>query len=150
MSYKSIETVAWDVRNEDTIDFDGLKQLTLLWSDFNGEQIQAPTLLLRVENAQSQVVLARESTREIIGFAIGNALYTPLRRSPIFELWALYVHKDKRRNGIGRRLIEHVTALASSLGCSDVQVSADIREDAQYFYKSLSFKIFATRMRKEI
>ena len=65
------------------------------------------------------------------------------------RLTALVVGDRFRGRGVGRRLVEHVEAIATDLGCSQVELnSGEQRIGAHAFYSHLGYEQVSRRFRK--
>lgn len=71
------------------------------------------------------------------GFHRMTALH---RKDPVGRITLLVVSQDKRREGIGRTLVEAAEARLRKLGCGRVEITVgDRRSEAQGFYRHLGY-----------
>lgn len=93
-------------------------------------------------NANSVILVAEDE--EIIGFA--HVTFEQVRNNPMFVdrsyAWVhnLFVRKDKRRQGVGRALMEGAERWGSAKGAISMELTVwEANEDALRFYESLGF-----------
>ncbi len=86
------------------------------------------------ETSTVEVVLAEEGD-EAVGFALFFENYSTFLGRPGLYLEDLFVRPDRRRRGIGERLLQHVLALARERGYGRVDWAVlDWNEPALRFY----------------
>jgi GNAT superfamily N-acetyltransferase len=86
---------------------------------------------------------------KISGF-ITYSLRTVVRYpKPIAEVEEFYVIPEKRRNGIGRALMDKVVEFAKKNNCQYIFIaSGKDRSEAHQFYKALNFNEYAFHFRR--
>jgi GNAT superfamily N-acetyltransferase len=85
------------------------------------------------------VLLARD-TGQIAGLASYSFLWPAVGISRSIYLKELYVSSSHRRRGLGRKLMEALTAIAVDRGCSRLEWTTDRdNADARAFYAELGF-----------
>jgi GNAT superfamily N-acetyltransferase len=122
-----------------------IKALGRLWPLFNGERIEGKALLHRLSSSTRTLFLAHDMYGKAQGFALGSVESTPLRDSPFFEVWALFVAEGFRGLGFGKALITSVHQYAAAIHCTDIHVSSE--PEAAAFYQALGFSPYAKRLR---
>ena len=83
---------------------------------------------------------------EVVGFASGTTVMHPDHPTE-FMIANLVVHPDFKRQGIGRRLLQRITALAEDRGC--VHIWARAREDNVAF-RSLASSLDAQTVKGDL
>lgn len=100
--------------------------------------------LERMEASGLTMVLIAEDVGEVVGacqLAIYDNLVRAPRRKAIID--SVIVRHDRRRAGVGRRLMAHAVAVAAERGCCMVGVSTAFhRQVAHSFYDALGFDRF--------
>lgn len=142
-------TICTHLTGAHPIDENCIHELLKLWAQFNGKQISGVDFAEKILNSKRNLILASENG-EIVGFALCEAIYSPLTNSLYMELWALYVTESCRRTGIGRILLKEVEDFTKRSNCRDVHVSADTLPGVFDFYSSCGYTMYAVRMRKEV
>jgi ribosomal protein S18 acetylase RimI-like enzyme len=85
--------------------------------------------------AEGLVRIAVDGAGRIVGFAVA----LPVDRDARCELDDLFVEPDQMRRGIGRALVEDVSARAASAGATHLDVTANT--NALGFYTRLGFEV---------
>lgn len=107
----------------------------------------ASRLIDGLRNHPSAIVLFAELDGEIVGLAncfVNFATFTVAKFINIHDIVVLEAFRGK---GVGRALLQHISAIAKELGCS--KVTLEVREDninAQGLYKSEGFDDCFPRM----
>jgi GNAT superfamily N-acetyltransferase len=82
-------------------------------------------------------LLARDRD-ELVGLASYSFLWPAADLTSSLFLKELYVRRDRQRQGVGRRLMQALCAVAVRTGCSRVEwQTEDDNEQAMAFYRSL-------------
>lgn len=104
-----------------------LGDLFSLESDFEPDQRkQARGLeLLISDSSGNSVVLVAESRGEVLGMCSVQTLISTAEGGPVGFIEDVVVRKDRRRNGIGTRLLSEVLKWCKAKGLSRVQLLAD-------------------------
>jgi ribosomal protein S18 acetylase RimI-like enzyme len=91
-------------------------------------------------------VLVAEVEGAVAGVIAAHAVAYLERPGSFVRVVALAVDRERRRSGLGRRLLAAVERWAADAGCRDVEVTSQrTREDAQAFYRSLGFEDLCER-----
>jgi GNAT superfamily N-acetyltransferase len=86
--------------------------------------------------------LLAESEGHAVGFALLFHTYSTWRGRRGIWLEDLFVLPERRRNGVGRALLDRVVALARERGCGRVEWSVlDWNEPAIEFYRSFGAQL---------
>ncbi len=75
------------------------------------------------------------------GTLVGIGLMTPEVEPGVAQLAFLHVSHDHRRSGIGRELVERLTAGPREAGAVEIYVSATPSDSAVTFYQGLGFRV---------
>lgn len=75
------------------------------------------------------------------GTLVGIGLMTPEVEPGVAQLAYLHVSHDHRRSGIGRELVERLTAGPATAGAAEIYVSATPNGSTVSFYQGLGFRI---------
>jgi len=124
--------------------YERVESLCLLWRDFNGESVSTDELGRRIFLSNSIVLLA-ENDDKVLGFCSGVKRASILHTSYLFELEAIYVAENSRRNGCGKSLLKAVREIAAKMNCKSIHVSAKIDSVTKAFYASHDFSAYADR-----
>lgn len=100
-------------------------------------------------------VLVCEGDNKIIGFVAAQIVTIPelpfLNSMERCLISTIVVSSKSQRQGVGRRLIAHVTTLAKERGASDIGLEVmAFNSDAREFYKKLGFDNFSERLSKNL
>lgn len=88
----------------------------------------------------SGIVLLAESEGSPAGVIAAHVIPYLERPGSFVRVVALAVDRQRRRSGVGRRLLAAVEAWATELGCRDIEImTARGRDDARVFYEALGF-----------
>lgn len=89
------------------------------------------------ENPAAEVVMA-ETDGEVAGFALFFQNYSTFLARPGLYLEDVFVYPERRGQGIGRRLLQHLAQIAVARGCGRFEWSVlDWNTPAIKFYRSL-------------
>jgi len=109
------------------------------------------TELLRSVTDEGARVIVEESNGRIQGFAVLHRMRTLHRPAPVAYLSALVVATDSRGRGVGRALVDAVSAIGASWGCSTLELTSnDRRVESHEFYASLGFSSESRKFRRAI
>ncbi len=113
------------------------------YARFLGTQLDAP----------DAVVFVAEESAHVIGYAyvaVESYDYMSLR-GPAGVLHDLIVDPDRRRHGVGRRLLEAAVAYVQSQGLAQIVLSAaETNEAAQRFFAGTGFRRTMVEMTREL
>jgi GNAT superfamily N-acetyltransferase len=84
-----------------------------------------------------QALLVAEDGARVAGYALASVSLTLYANGPVAELLELVVEPDLRGKGIGKALVEAVTAWARDLGCAELNVPTRRAGD---YYLRLGFE----------
>lgn len=109
------------------------------------------TDLLRSVTGEGARVVVVESDGRVQGFAVLHRMLTLHRSAPVAYLSALVVGTDARGQGLGRALVDAVSAIGASWGCGTLELTSnDRRVEAHRFYSSLGFSSQSRKFRRAI
>jgi ribosomal-protein-alanine N-acetyltransferase len=119
-------------------DFDLIKNV--LQDEFD-EFWNANILKSELENPNTKYIVAKDG-KEIVGFA--GILILP----DIIEVMNIVVKKNKRRMGIGKKLLEELINIAKLAGLETLSLEVNYKNlPAKFLYESFGFK--TVRIRKK-
>jgi GNAT superfamily N-acetyltransferase len=106
----------------------------------------------RLETTGLDQVLVAEIEEQVVGLASMHITPALLHRAgPVARITALVVDELRTRQGVGRRLVAAVEALARAAGCVGVEVSSNTRRaDAHAFYSALGYSRSHELFRKSL
>ena len=94
----------------------------------------------------ASAVLVAESDGELAGVLALHACPYLERAGRFARIGALVVDQSRRRDGIGRRLVEAAHRKAGELGCVDMEVMTHRdRSEAEPFYRALGYEDVCSR-----
>lgn len=96
------------------------------------------------------VFLAEEGETPVglLAIHVAPLLFYP---EPIARISTLVVEPSKRKQGIGRALVNAAVSLAREAGCDTIELTTGIaRKDAHAFYEAIGFQNSALRMSRRI
>ena len=101
-------------------------EIARLNAAFNGATCPAQEIAARLQTCShvERVYLA-EIDGVVVGFACLRLFATVLYPTPYAEVSELYVEPEARRRGVGRSLLDHLTALAKAAGAEELFVMTD-------------------------
>jgi N-acetylglutamate synthase-like GNAT family acetyltransferase len=91
--------------------------------------------------------LVAEAGQQLVGYALAFRLVTLYANGVVVELQELMVAPDRRRQGIGRRLVEAILARARAAGA--VEVTVPTRRAREYYLK-LGFEETASYFKRKL
>jgi ribosomal protein S18 acetylase RimI-like enzyme len=95
----------------------------------------------RLSNGDSEILVAEDSNRQMIGFCQLYPTFCSLEAKPIYSLYDLYVAPSARKCGTGKLLLLAAYALAKKTGKSRMDLTtAKTNEPAQALYESLGWQ----------
>jgi ribosomal protein S18 acetylase RimI-like enzyme len=98
-------------------------------------------------NARNAYIYVAEIQNKIVGFITFSVRNVLRYEKPILEVEELYVIPEKRRKGIGRKLLE--IALNHARNCEYVCLASGKKwKDGHKFYSALGFDQYAYHYRK--
>lgn len=101
--------------------------------------------------SQGVFVLVAEEGGTVCGLATLHVIAVLHEDSPRGQLTALVISEARRREGIGRALVQHVEDLAARHGISSLVVTtANHRTEAHDFYDRLGYSWTGRRYAKQI
>jgi GNAT superfamily N-acetyltransferase len=106
-------------------------------------QVRGLELLIadNTKNDRQAVAVARDDDGQAIGMASAQIVVSTAEGALSAWIEDVVVHQDFRRQGIGRRLLDHLVAWAKAQGATRVQLVADQENaDAALFYKALGWQ----------
>ena len=107
--------------------------------------------LERIASLPHARVLVAVSGGELVAVAAFQPIELLHRTQPQCRITGLVVRADRRREGIGRRLIEAIERMAHELGCFRLELTTrPERPDALPFYAALGFSERPHRLVKPI
>lgn len=96
-------------------------------------------------------VVARED-HEVVGYAVGRITTLP----PFFArryrgyIHDVFVKREYRRRGIGRRLVEEILAWLRQHRVTLVELTVAVNNDAIPFWERLGFQVYMHQMKREL
>ena len=117
--------------------FDNYRQFYEQAPDYDGcrDYLEA-----RIKNDESVIFVAADEAGELMGFTQLYHTFCSVARSPIIQLYDLFVDPSARRRGIGRKLMHHATDYAKASGASRLQLETGIENSqAQALYEQLGW-----------
>ena len=131
-----------ELKNALITDFDGVfNLLEQLWKDtrLNKEELsKVYTDSLDRKGMFNKVVLL---DNEIIAFYSGYTFVNLYHTGTVFYLQIIIVDERHRGLGIGKKIIDDITAISLAEECKAIELdSAFFREDAHRFYTNLGFE----------
>lgn len=112
---------------------------------------EAVSTLLRSVTEEGARVIVVEVDGSVRGFAVVHRMRTLHRTAPVAYLSALVVGRDSRGLGLGRTLVEAVSAIGAEWGCGTLELTSnDRRIEAHQFYASLGFSSESRKFRRAI
>ena len=130
-----------------------VKVLCDLMKGLSGHAIspaQMRNRLQMVEDSKIDSLFVCEENKEIVGL-LGFRIRENLEEKSRFgEISAVVVDTVKRRNGVGRFMMEHAEKLAKEYGCKGMWLVSGFarEEEAHKFYKQLGYTITGYRFVK--
>ena len=95
----------------------------------------------QLENGSSVVFLALDDDGRALGFTQLYPTFCSVAAAPIYVLYDLFVHRDARRAGVGRALMEKAREHAEHTGARRIDLSTAIdNAPAQALYESLGYE----------
>jgi GNAT superfamily N-acetyltransferase len=87
-------------------------------------------------------VLVAKEYGNVVGLASYSFLWPAVGLTNSLFLKELFVREERRRSGVGRRLMEHLFDVAVERGCSRVEwMTEDVNTGAQGFYNRLGHDV---------
>jgi GNAT superfamily N-acetyltransferase len=112
---------------------------------------EAVATLLSSVTAEGARVLVAEADGVVRGFAVVHRMLTLHRAAPVAYLSALVVGSEARGLGLGRQLVDAVSAIGAGWGCATLELTSnDRRVHAHQFYTSLGFTSESRKFRRVI
>jgi len=75
---------------------------------------------------------------------IGYLLFGPIKNGKDVTIWQICVNEKKRKMGFGKKLFNQFHKLAIETGAKGIRLRCADDLPANYFWKSLSFKLIST------
>lgn len=111
----------------------------------------AVTTLIGSVTSEGARVLVVETDGKVQGFAVVHRMLTLHRQAPVAYLSALVVSSEARGHGLGRALVDAVSAIGAEWGCETLELTSnDRRAHAHEFYTSLGFSSESRKFRRAI
>lgn len=111
------------------------------------ERAQAIESALFDKDRFAYALLATNEDGQAIGFASYSFLWPAAGSSRSLYLKELYVTRDHRKSGAGRRLMQELFDVAKRENCTRVEWTTDTTNvDAQSFYESLGESTFSGKL----
>jgi len=123
--------------------FDKYRQFYEQAPDYDGCRAY---LQARLENDESVIFVAQddvvqEDKCKLVGFTQLYHTFCSVARTPIIQLYDLFVDPEARRQGVGRALMNQATAYAKESGASRLQLETGIENtQAQALYEALGYE----------
>jgi GNAT superfamily N-acetyltransferase len=96
-------------------------------------------------------LIVAEEDHEVIGLAAMQVMPLVHRDLPVARITAMVVRSARRGEGIGRRLVAQLEAIARREGCGRIDLTSRYRrEEAHGFYRSLGFEDTSLRFVKDL
>lgn len=112
---------------------------------------EAVTTLIGSVTRDGARVIVVETDGLVQGFAVVHRMLTLHRDAPVAYLSALVVGSDARGLGLGRALVDAVSAIGAEWGCGTLELTSnDRRAHAHQFYTSLGFTSESRKFRRVI
>lgn len=92
--------------------------------------------------ASTHAAFCAEIDGEVVGFSMADRTDG--------SIWALFVHPDHERQGIGRALLDHALEALWALGHPRASLSTDPDTRAEAFYRRAGWKAVGTNERGEV
>jgi GNAT superfamily N-acetyltransferase len=106
----------------------------------SGQVLQRATQGLIEDHALGRILTARLDG-ELVGVAVISFLWTLEHGGPTAWLDEVYVEPSRRRDGIGRKLVEAAMQLARDSGCIALDLEVDAgHEAAERLYERMGFR----------
>jgi len=132
------------VRRARQTDADDVARLTAQLG-YEADSGRVAARLGRILSRQEHQFLIAESAGRTVGW-LHASVATYVETDPFVVIGGLVVDRDRRRQGIGRLLMQHAEAWAAAQGCPVVRVwSSTPRAAAHQFYESLGYAIVKTQ-----
>jgi len=93
---------------------------------------------------ESEITIVAEVDKKIAGYLVASVHISSFRKfNPVAELENMYIDKECRRQGIGKKLVEEMKKEIKARGAKTVKVEAAFQNDSAIkFYKSFGFSEF--------
>jgi GNAT superfamily N-acetyltransferase len=98
--------------------------------------------LRQLASSDSDAVYVYLATGSTVPLGVIAMHWTPMLHldAPAARITALVVSEKARREGVGRRLIDHAVAAARAAGCGSVELTTALRRaGAHTFYRDIGF-----------
>ncbi len=114
-------------------------------------QTRGLELLVAQADGRSRVLVARDADGMAIGMGSAQLVISTAEGAPSAWIEDIVVHRDRRKEGIGRAVLDALLAWARERGATRAQLVAD-RENvpAELFYNALGWKTTQLTVRRAI
>ncbi len=114
-------------------------------------QTRGLEVLVAQADGRSRVVVARDADGAAIGMGSAQLVISTAEGAPSAWIEDIVVHRDRRKEGIGRAVLDALLAWAHERGATRAQLVAD-RENvpAELFYNALGWKTTQLTVRRAI
>jgi GNAT superfamily N-acetyltransferase len=111
-------------------------------ADFRCQARGLELLIAEGEKSDRQVVaVARDERGQPVGMASGQLVISTAEGAPSLWIEDVVVHAGRRRQGIGRQLLEYLSAWSKARGATRMQLVVDRENaDAEVFYAALGWQ----------
>jgi ribosomal protein S18 acetylase RimI-like enzyme len=102
---------------------------------------QKNTVIREMKDHPGALVVFAKADNEYIGICTCFYAYSTFLAKPLLNIHDIYVSEPYRSNGIGRKMIEAIEAIARQKGCG--KITLEVRKDnldARDLYKRQGFK----------
>jgi GNAT superfamily N-acetyltransferase len=106
---------------------------------------------LRVLNNPQNYIYVAEDKEKIVGFATFSVRDVVRYPKSIAELDELFVLKDNRKKGVGKKLMDEVEKQAKKLDCYRIFIESHYdHKVAHHFYENLAYKNYGYHFIKDL
>ncbi len=120
------------------------KDLMKLYNEFVGEDRYSNNdndSFKQILNSPTANMFVAEAEGRLIGFSTCSTRFLVRYPKQIMQLDELFVVKEFRKHGVGKRLVETIEEKARDLDCFKIYIESGIKHaDAHKFYEALGYE----------